>query len=61
MSWNTENYTQHCEKCNAEYQVLKQHQPVRERGVFNCTDCGHEIVKWNGGVDYTFTKVTASE
>ena len=61
MNWNVTKYTQHCDKCNAEYRVTKKTQPMREHGVFNCEECGHEMEKWNGGVEYTFTKVKVSD
>lgn len=61
MSWNITKYTQHCDKCNTEYQVTKHEHPMRDRGVFNCEECGHEMQKWNGAVDYTFTKAKISE
>jgi len=56
-TWDTTKYTIECEKCGKEYNIVKFEQPVREKGCFNCSECDHEIKRWNGGVDYTFTEV----
>jgi len=55
-TWDTTKYTTKCEKCGKKYNVVKLEQPMRENGHFNCYKCGHEIERWNGGVDYTFTE-----
>lgn len=56
-TWDKTKYIIECEKCRKNYNVVKFELPVREKGLFNCTKCGHEIKRWNGGVDYTFTEV----
>lgn len=55
-TWNITHYIQKCDYCGKKYNVTKHEQPMREKGVFHC-DCGHELERWNGGVDYTFIEV----
>lgn len=39
--------------CDAVHTATQQNLPNRERGHFNCLKCGKEVLRWNGGVDYS--------
>ena len=41
-----------CKQCGAVYECTYQHLPSRERGTFECEDCGAVVHSWNGSLDY---------
>lgn len=55
-TWDRTEYITECEKCGKKYNTVKFELPMREKDHFNCK-CGHELKRWNGGVDYSFAGV----
>ncbi len=56
-TWDITKSIVECEGCGTKYQETKHQLPVREKGSYDCRVCGKEINRWNGGVDYSYSKI----
>lgn len=47
--------TRTCKECGARYEVHQESVPFRDKDSLDC-ECGHELVRWNGGVVFTIVR-----
>ncbi len=56
-TWDVSEKVVKCEGCGAKYLETKQQLPLREKGSYDCRECGTRINHWNGGVDFSYSKI----
>jgi predicted RNA-binding Zn-ribbon protein involved in translation (DUF1610 family) len=62
MTWEKGTRTFECPGCSTVWRAEYINLPVREKGQFECKDCGTLVIRWNGGVDYSgFQRVDPNE
>ena len=52
MTWEKGHKLFECSGCGAKWRASYFNVPVREKGSFDCTDCGTQVLRWNGSTDY---------
>lgn len=53
VTWEKGSREFTCDGCATKWRANYVSLPVREKGEFECKDCGVQVVRWNGGVDYS--------
>ncbi|RKH58996.1 hypothetical protein D7X96_36025 [Corallococcus interemptor] len=46
-----------CKHCGAVFRVRKFKSIARDKDSLSCTECGNELMSWNGGVMYLEPKL----
>ena len=41
-----------CDGCGAVHRMTSRHVPYNNQDSLNCARCGHELYRWDGGVDW---------
>ncbi len=42
-----------CPKCGAQYYLIGENYPMRDKDKLPCEKCGYILKEWNGGVIYS--------
>lgn len=54
-------FTKTCPKCGSDYEFTKLHTPMRDKDKIDCDVCGEELIRWNGGLYYTYKMLRRKE